>query len=372
MTKILLLTHFYPAHKGGVEIAAGSLAQRMSKKNDLQITWLASDCDKPPTDNQNLKYVPLKSFNFIEKIFPFPYPILSLSSIFTLKNFVKNCDILHLHDFIYFSNFTAYFFAKLFKKKIILTQHIGFIPYKNPALRFILSAINKTLGRKIISDTYSTVFISRNVLRYYQKICGKKDNFKYLPNGTDFDIYNVYEEDKRDEIRSKINLNRFTFLFVGRFTEKKGIPLIKNLALNFTDCDFIFAGWGSENPEGWNLPNVKVFSGLQGKEIANLYNACDILILPAYGEGFPLVVQEALACGLDIIVSDEILSACPEMEMFTKVVYYKDFSFEIFKNKISSFIKHYFYSKENRLNKQDLAHSLWNWDHTSEIYLKML
>jgi len=45
-----------------------------------------------------------------------------------------------------------------------------------------------------------------------------------------------------------------------------------------------------------------------------LYQACDALILPSVGEGFPLVIQEALACGLAVICASETVAADQAIE----------------------------------------------------------
>src|SRR5574343_903655 len=44
--RLLLLTHYYPAHRGGVEIVAGQLAFRLAEQ--YEILWLAADCDPAP------------------------------------------------------------------------------------------------------------------------------------------------------------------------------------------------------------------------------------------------------------------------------------------------------------------------------------
>jgi glycosyltransferase involved in cell wall biosynthesis len=65
---------------------------------------------------------------------------------------------------------------------------------------------------------------------------------------------------------------------------------------------------------------VTVFSGLSGPSLADLYRASDVLVLPSKGEGFPLVIQEALACGLPVVCSAETAGADPAVSDFLSTV----------------------------------------------------
>jgi len=46
--RITLVTHYYPAHRGGVERVAGQLAERLARAGVAKIDWHASDCDASP------------------------------------------------------------------------------------------------------------------------------------------------------------------------------------------------------------------------------------------------------------------------------------------------------------------------------------
>ncbi|MFA5512095.1 MAG: glycosyltransferase family 4 protein [Candidatus Kapaibacterium sp.] len=367
MIRITLVSHYYPSHGGGVEIAADTLAKYLAEDNEINIHWLAADCDSIP-NSKNIKYVPLRASNIIEKILPFPYPLIYPSALFRLKEFIKNTDVLHIHDFIYMSNITAFILAKLYGKKIVITQHIGFIPYNSSLLRTVLNLLNNTLGKLILLKTDKVIFISKNAEKYFRKICGDDMNSEFVPNITDNDVYYPYKFSVREQFRQELNISKFTFLFVGRFTEKKGIGIILKLAAELSECNFIFCGWGADNPAESGLPNVQVISGVTGSELVKYYNTCDALILPSYGEGFPLVVQEAVSCGLGLIVSEEIVSAYPDIEQFVKVRYSPDDDFTVFTDNVKKYVAKHQITSELRDNMHVFAFKNWNHKNITRKY----
>jgi len=100
-------------------------------------------------------------------------------------------------------------------------------------------------------------------------------------------------------------------VFVGRFVQKKGLGVIRALAARHPDVHFAMAGSGPISPADWGLPNIRLLGTLKPADIGELFRAADILLLPSVGEGYPLVIQEAMACGLPVICGAESASADP-------------------------------------------------------------
>jgi len=57
--KVLLITHYYPMHRGGIEIVAGKLAESLSKIGNIEINWMASNVDPHPIDIPRLQCLPI-------------------------------------------------------------------------------------------------------------------------------------------------------------------------------------------------------------------------------------------------------------------------------------------------------------------------
>jgi glycosyltransferase involved in cell wall biosynthesis len=164
-------------------------------------------------------------------------------------------------------------------------------------------------------------FFSEITARYFSGV-----SFRWTPKlmftGVDTEIFFPIRAGQKTKLRARLGLapDRPIALFVGRFVEKKGLHILSRMARLRPDIAWAFAGWGHMNPRDWDLPNVTVFSDLAGPSIAPLYQASDVFVLPSKGEGFPLVIQEALACGLPVVCSAETAGADAAVSAFLSSV----------------------------------------------------
>ena len=90
---------------------------------------------------------------------------------------------------------------------------------------------------------------------------------------------------------------------MGRFVPKKGFDILYQAK----DPSYllVFVGGGMIPDYIKSDHSVKIIGPLPQEELAMLYKASDVFILPSYGEGFPLSIQEAMATGLPIITSKQ-------------------------------------------------------------------
>jgi glycosyltransferase involved in cell wall biosynthesis len=100
----------------------------------------------------------------------------------------------------------------------------------------------------------------------------------------------------------------FTFLFLGRLTEEKGIPLlleIAHLLASRPDLRIVVAGDGplrTAVEQAARSAPVLEFVGPQ-QEVRALYHRAGAVLMPSLSEGLPMTALEGMACGLPILAS---------------------------------------------------------------------
>jgi len=118
---------------------------------------------------------------------------------------------------------------------------------------------------------------------------------------------------KKDEVRAGEKKEKFIFLTVGRLVEVKNISLqieaMAEVIRKFPQTELWIVGEGTEESQLKDKSeklkvNTKIkFLGWQS-EVGEFYAQADAFILTSYAEGWPLVIIEAAAHGLPIIMTD--------------------------------------------------------------------
>ena len=312
MPRICLVTHYFPPHKGGIEQVSYEQSKRLTKSG-YQIDVLTSKFkgrNTNPLEGINIYHYP--SLN-IAKRFGVPYPIISFNAYKTFTQLIKNCDLVHAHGHVYMSSYMAGMVAKKLKKPFIVTQHNTFIDYQS-FLNIIEQLNDLIIGKAVLKRANKVITVSKETKKYVLRLGADKTKTSVIYNGVDTDFFHPVN---KEESRKKLGLpkNRKIILSVRRLVYKNGLDTLLEsvplVAQNHPDVLFVVAGKGPSRKliedrikELGIDSNVKLTGFVPDNLLPVYYDAADYFVLPsASGEGLPLVLLEAMACGLPVIAT---------------------------------------------------------------------
>lgn len=158
---------------------------------------------------------------------------------------------------------------------------------------------------------------SEEACRVHRALGYKRDHFVVIPNGFDLTNFQPVPHAKESLRRLCGFPSSFRLIgMVGRFHEQKNFPgfieAARIVAKRYPDVGFVMVG---KNVERSNFRLTQwigstgfgarfVLLGLR-KDMPDIMAGLDLLVLPSvYGEAFPNVVGEAMACGVPCVVTD--------------------------------------------------------------------
>jgi glycosyltransferase involved in cell wall biosynthesis len=308
--KVLMLSHYFGQHSGGIEAVAAALGRELTS-HGFQVLWLASGNSNADGDRNEYRCDTLAAARTAEKLLGIPYPLLRPSAWRKIWREAARHDVILVHDAIYMTSILGYLAARTQRKPLVIVQHVAFVPFRSAALRALLHVANRCIAAPLLRGADQVIFVSELTRQHFAGLRWRRAPMLVF-NGVDTNTFWPAADDAQvQQERHSLGLpaHGAVVLFVGRFVPKKGLHALEYAARARTDVLFVFAGHGPLDPAAWRLPNVRVCNGLSGARLAALYRASDVLVLPSAGEGFPLVVQEALACGLEVICGRDTAGA---------------------------------------------------------------
>lgn len=145
-----------------------------------------------------------------------------------------------------------------------------------------------------------------------------------LPQAIDNEFFRTRAasaHDGRETLKRELGLaDRNVILYVGQFTERKGVlPLLdafRTLAAKDARAGLLLVGNGPLQDEliarrdAFGLADRVVISEfVQKPELPRYYAAADLFVLPSYYDTYGVVVNEAMACGLPVVTTDRVGAA---------------------------------------------------------------
>jgi len=368
--RILMVSNYYPEHVGGIETVADNLA-RYYRRAGHTVRWCAALPEgQPHVGHQD--DVPLPAWNATERHLGFPYPVPGLRSYRVLLRETRQCDVVHLHDCLYVASAFTGLLARLLRKPVLVTQHVGLVPYRSRLLRGLQRAAFFSLGRLVLSGAHRVVFVSPTVRDWFTSFIRFRRPPELIENGVDLDVFMPSDASTRRHLRTVLGLTLTApvILFVGRFVEKKGIRLLRPAITATPSWFWVLIGRSdTDDPATWQLPNLRVLAPVSPSALRDYYATADLVALPSVGEGFPVVVQEAMACGTPAVVSEEVATVA---ESVRSLLFVSRQDPGAIMAAIADALSAFAQSPELRDRVAQFARVRWNWRVISQRYEQVL
>jgi glycosyltransferase involved in cell wall biosynthesis len=224
-------------------------------------------------------------------------------------------DVLHFH--LFGSNLIAKPLAALAgKRTLIVHDHCNDAGRGNPVMLFA-DALTNRLASKVIAVSRSI----RDFLILHEGM--NPDRVVTLSNGIDSQSFLPAKEGQRALAKSALGLSSDAFVIggMGRLVPQKNFSLFLDVAARVLaknpSAVFVVAGTGSQEDELkakaalLGINERVLFLGHVSDRLA-LYHAFDALLMTSDFEGTPMVLLEAMSCGLPVVASavDGIAEVC--------------------------------------------------------------
>jgi glycosyltransferase involved in cell wall biosynthesis len=230
-----------------------------------------------------------------------------------INKVVAEADVVHLMGHWNILNVLVYFSVRKQKKPYIVCPAGSLLIFGRSRLLKLL--YNFFIGNRIIRNATACVAITELEVKSFASYGINPDNVYVIPNGIDETLF-YFKANK--QFRKKFALgNRPFILFMGRLNLIKGPDLLLKafceIKKNFGDIDLVFAG----NDNGMLLElkrivkseqvnkRVHFIGHLEPRDRSYAYHAATLLTIPSRHEAMSIVVLEALASGLPVLLTDQ-------------------------------------------------------------------
>lgn len=301
--KVLLVSHYYPPHLGGIENVVHSEARHLTAAG-VEVTVLTSGDRNSVTDEDGVRVVRVRAWNGLERKAAVPFPIAGSKLLRRAVRWARWADVVHIHDAFYMTSWAALTATKLTRTPMVATQHVTLVQHKSAAVGLVQKAVYATAGRLLMRTARSVFTLNSDVAAFSRGLGARSERMRHLPNGVDTALFRpVRDAAEQAAERERLGLpeDGVLVLFAGRFMPNKGFDML--LAADDPAYRLVFAGGPAEALAG-AADSVIYLGSLAPAEMAAAFRACDVFALPSTAEGFALTVQEAMSSGTAVVTTD--------------------------------------------------------------------
>jgi glycosyltransferase involved in cell wall biosynthesis len=217
-------------------------------------------------------------------------------------------DIIHAHEFFSPSAFYSGLTKIIKRIPLIITQHNDQPPFSSMS-RYLYYAAACTTGRFSLIQAKKIIALTRASYHHLLLFGTPKNKIEIIPTPIDT---NKFVQNLPNLLKDRWNITSHVILFVGRFTEIKGIRyLLKafpTILRSVPDAKLVLVGGGPLEIEVKAYQkkfanNIFWLPFVSNDIMPNIYAGSDVVVLPSFFEPFGNVTVEAMACGRPVVGS---------------------------------------------------------------------
>jgi glycosyltransferase involved in cell wall biosynthesis len=237
-----------------------------------------------------------------------------------LRNSISRFDIVHIHGVYRFPMAYAARCAHMQTVPYIVRPHGSLDPYlfRQSSTSVVLKRLYERWFALPLLNAAGAIHYTSEDERERASFLRLRAPSFVVPNGIDWDRFEQLP--RRGAFRVRLGIGSVPLaLFLGRINFKKGldllVPAFAQLRRLHPDAHLAIVGPDNEGYgakvrqwvrdcglEQW----VHLVDRLDGPEVLQAYVDADVFVLSSYTENFGLTVVEAMACGVPVVISDQV------------------------------------------------------------------
>jgi D-inositol-3-phosphate glycosyltransferase len=301
--RILIVSSYFPPHVGGVEVVAEEQARVLARAgHDVVVATCRWHSGQPAIEERaGYRIRALPAGNVIERRLGIPYPLTGPGHWRAMRSLVHWAEAVHVHDVLYQPPQIAAALAVRAGRPLYATQHVGPVNHPHPVVRAVERAVGRVAGRRIWRHSRRIVSYNPMVDAHLSGHGVPADRIVRSTIGVDTGRFTPGPVDRAAVLATHgLSAELPLVLFVGRMVDKKGYRHL----LHAAGPGYQIALAGSGHPAGPLPAGVTFLGPLTRDQLVALYRSAAVFVLPSSGEVFPIAAQEAMSCGVPVVLTD--------------------------------------------------------------------
>jgi len=307
--RVLQVSAYYPPHLGGQEVVVQELATQMASiGEDIEVVTSDRGSHRGRTEESGVSVTRLRSLEIAHS------PLIFGLLWWLIRN-VRRDTIVHLHFGQLFASEMVWIASKLIGFSYIMHLH-GELAPSGPMGTFLPLYRKLFFVRELRDASFVIVLNDAQKLQIAERY-GRHESVAVMRNGLKSEFFRAARRGNQSAAMELV--------YVGRLSPPKNVnSLIEALRVADTRVKLHIIGDGecrrSLEAAARAVPagSAVIFHGrLSRNEIIGFYATCDGFVLPSLYEAQPLVLLEAMACRIPVVVTNvgglEGLTSCTVM-----------------------------------------------------------